>query len=136
MNHSYIYIKIKTNLVKFTKIYIYLKNFCHVEKFRIEDMKRGWFIGNFEPTAYNTKNFEVGLGTHKKGDRWHKHFHKIATEITLILKGKVQVNDKIFIKGDIFIINPDEVVDPLFLEDTEYIVVKTISDPTDKYIVE
>lgn len=99
-------------------------------------MKRGWFIGNFEPTAYNTKNFEVGLGTHKKGDRWHKHFHKIATEITLILKGKVQVNDKIFTKGDIFIINPDEVVDPLFLEDTEYIVVKTISDPTDKYIVE
>ncbi len=75
-----------------------------MKKFGIKDMWRGWFVGNFEPTAFKTKNFEVGYGIHKKGDRWHKHFHKIATEITFIVKGKVKVNDEIFSKGDIFII--------------------------------
>ena len=99
-------------------------------------MKHGWFIGNFEPFAYQTKDFEVGLGSHKKGDTWDKHYHKISTEITLIISGKVKVNDEIFSKGDIFIIEPNEIVDPLFLEDTQYVVVKTISDINDKYIVE
>lgn len=99
-------------------------------------MKRGWFIGNFEPSAYKTKNFEVGYGMHKKGDKWDKHYHKLAAEITLIVRGKVRVNDEIFSKGDIFIIDPEEVVDPLFLEDTEYVVVKTFSDINDKYVTE
>lgn len=107
-----------------------------MKKFRFENMKRGWFIGNFEPTAYQTNNFEVAYGIHKKGDRWHKHYHKLATEITLIVKGSVQVNEKVFSKGDIFIIEPNEIVNPLFLEDTEFVVVKTISDPNDKYILE
>ena len=48
----------------------------------------------------------------------------------------MKVNDEIFSKGDIFIIEPNEIVDPLFLEDTQYVVVKTISDINDKYIVE
>ena len=107
-----------------------------MKKFQYKDMWRGWFIGDFEPTAFKTKNFEVGFGIHKKGDKWHKHYHKLATEITLIVKGKVRVNEKIFSKGEIFVIEPNEVVDPLFLEDTEFVVVKTISDTKDKYIIE
>ena len=107
-----------------------------MKKFKLIDMKRGWFVGNFEPTAYKTKNFEVGYGRHKKGDTWQKHYHKLAVEINLIVKGKVRVNDEVFSKGDIFIIYPDEVVDPLFLEDTEYVVVKTFSDINDKYVTE
>ena len=107
-----------------------------MDKFRFEDMKRGWFIGDFEPSAYKTKNFEVAVGHHKKGEIWDKHYHKIATEITLILEGKVQLDDEIFVKGDILIIYPNEVVSPIFLEETDYVVVKTISDKNDKYIVE
>ncbi len=107
-----------------------------MDTFRYEDMLRGWFVGDFEPSAFKTKNFEVGFGSHKKGDKWHKHYHKIATEITLIVKGKVKVNDQIFSKGDILVIKPNEISDPLFLEDTEYVVVKTISDTNDKYVIE
>jgi quercetin dioxygenase-like cupin family protein len=106
-----------------------------MDKFRFEDMKRGWFIGDFEPSAYKTKNFEVAVGHHKKGEIWDKHYHKIATEITLILEGKVQLDDEIFVKGDILIIYPNEVVSPIFLEETDYVVVKTISDKNDKYIL-
>ncbi len=106
-----------------------------MKKFRFENMKRGWFVGNFVPSAFKTQKFEVGYGMHKKGDKWDKHYHKIATEITLIIKGKVKVNEEIFSKNDIFIIEPNEIVDPLFLEDTEYVVIKTVSDSTDKYII-
>ena len=38
-----------------------------MKKFRIEDMSRGWFIGDFEPAAFKTKNFEVGKDITKKG---------------------------------------------------------------------
>ena len=53
-----------------------------------------WFIGDFEPVALKTKDFEVGVGHHEKGEKWDKHFHKLATEITLILKGKVKIEGK------------------------------------------
>ena len=26
--------------------------------FKLNDMKDGWFVGNFEPTAFNTSEFE------------------------------------------------------------------------------
>ncbi len=107
-----------------------------MKKFRIENMKRGWFIGDFEPVALKTKDFEVGIGHHAKGERWDKHFHKLAIEVTVILKGKVEINGEIFVKGDIFIIDKNEVVEPLFLEETDYVVVKTISDKNDKHVVE
>jgi len=120
-------------LEKFT----YIPNFLKImETFSLKDMWRGWFVGDFEPSAYKTKNFEVAYGYHKKGDTWQKHYHKIATEINLITEGKVKVNDQIFSKGDIFILKPNEIVDPLFLEDTRFVVIKTISDANDKYIVE
>ena len=38
--------------------------------------------------------------------------------------------------GDIFVVEPKEIVDPLFLENTELIVTKTPSIIDDKIIVE
>lgn len=107
-----------------------------MKKFRLEVMKRGWFIGNFEPVAFKTKDFEVGYARHKKGDIWDKHYHKKATEITAIIKGKIKINEEIFTEGDIIIIEPNEIADPQFLEDTEFVVIKTISDQDDKFILE
>ena len=74
-----------------------------MKKFRYDQMKGGWFVGNFEPSVFKTKNFEVGYLKHKKGDMWDKHYHKHATEINLIVRGRVKVNDEIYSKGDIFI---------------------------------
>ena len=53
-----------------------------------------------------------------------------------VLEGKVKINEEIYVKGDVFIIEPNEVVLPHFLEETRIVVVKTISDVNDKYIVE
>ena len=44
-------------------------------------MFRGQYVGNFEPSAYKTKDFEAGYLLHKKGERWDVHYHKHMTEI-------------------------------------------------------
>ena len=45
----------------------------------IEDMVGGWFVGDFEPTAYKTKDFEVSYKLHPKGQEWDIHYHTDVT---------------------------------------------------------
>ncbi len=99
------------------------------------NMIGGWFIGNFEPTAYKTTDFEVCYKTHPKGEKWDVHYHKKSTEINLLIKGKMTIQDKELRVGDIFIIEPYEIANPEFLEDCLVITVKTPSDTKDKYII-
>lgn len=95
----------------------------------------GWWLGNFEPTAYKTEGFEVCHKLHPKGERWPPHYHKIATEINYLLKGRMIIQGQELIRGDVFIIEPMEVADPTFKEDCEVIVVKVPSIQNDKYEV-
>lgn len=107
-----------------------------MKKYNFNDMKGGWFIGDFEPTAYRTPDCEVAYVKHYKNQEWEKHFHKIATEITYIIRGKIKINDEVFSSGDIFVIEPNEIADPKFLEDSDVIVVKVPSNTNDKFNVE
>ena len=95
----------------------------------------GWFIGNFEPSAHKTDAFEVCLKKHCKGETWPVHYHKIATEINYLLKGEMTVQGQKLSAGDVFVLEPLEVADPIFLEDCELIVVKTPFVRNDKYEV-
>ena len=99
-------------------------------------MYKGWFVGNFEPSAFKTELFEVGTTFHPKGSEWDTHYHKKGTEITWLIKGKIRLQDKILETGDIFIINPWEIANPEFLEDSEVLVIKTPSDTKDKFVIE
>ena len=45
------------------------------------------------------------------------------------------IKNKILKSGDIFIIYPYEVADPIFLEDCEVLCIKTPSIPSDKYTI-
>ena len=110
---------------------------------KIDDMKGGWFVGDFEPSAWKTNTFEVAVHDYKKGDEKEAHYHKLGTEINLLLEGKLILRnydgkgtDQKLIKGDIFIMHPFEIADPLFLEDSKIVVIKTPSVQGDKYLVE
>jgi quercetin dioxygenase-like cupin family protein len=107
-----------------------------MELFKLADMKGGWFVGDFSPTAFATKDFEVCYKFHPKGEKWDRHYHKLATEINLLVRGKMRMQGKILVSGDIFIFRPEEVADPEFLEDCEVVVVKTPSINNDKYVVD
>lgn len=103
--------------------------------FSIGDMVNGWFVGNFTPSVLQTENFEVGVHLYEKGyeapDKGH--YHKIATEINYIIKGKVLIKGNVLTKGDIFIYEPYDKSYVDFLEDTELVIVKAPSVPGDKY---
>lgn len=95
--------------------------------FNFKEMKGGWFIGNFEPSAYKTDQFEVSYKKHYKGEHWSAHYHTEVTEINLLIKGKMSFQNKILKDNDIFIVEPFEISDPIFLEDCELVVIKTPS---------
>lgn len=101
----------------------------------IQDMKRGWLIGDFEPSILRTKDFEVGILTHKKGEFWSAHLHKESEEYNLLLDGKMEINGVLIEPGTIFIIEKNEISKPEFLEDCRVLVVKVPSLPGDKYEV-
>jgi quercetin dioxygenase-like cupin family protein len=102
---------------------------------KLSDMFKGWFIGNFEPTLYNTSNVEVAVKEYKKGDKEAKHYHKIATEITVIISGSVRMNGIKYESGDIIIMDPCEATDFECLEDdTKNVVVKLPGVNDDKFL--
>jgi hypothetical protein len=101
----------------------------------IKNFYNGWFVGSFKPTIHNTENFEVGFKKHKKGEFVEPHYHKIATEINLLVRGKMIIQDTELNSGDIFILKPYEIANPIFLEDSEILVIKTSTGINDKFII-
>lgn len=102
----------------------------------IDKMFKGWFVGNFEPTAFATENCEVAVKSYKSGERESAHYHKIATEITLILSGRVRMMGREWGAGDIIILSPGEVTEFEAITDSINIVVKTPGAGKDKYTVD
>jgi quercetin dioxygenase-like cupin family protein len=102
---------------------------------KLKDMFKGWFVGNFEPSLYKTDDVEVAVKNYKAGDSEEKHYHKIATEITVVSKGKVLMNGTEYNEGDVIVIEPMEATDFHALEDTITMVVKIPCVKGDKYIV-
>ena len=103
---------------------------------KLADMVKGWFVGNFEPTLYRTNDVEVAVKTYSAGDYESKHYHKIATEITVVQSGRVKMFEKIFSAGDIVIVEPNDATDFEALEDSVTVVVKIPGANNDKYLVE
>ena len=102
---------------------------------KIDEMHRGWFIGNFDPSVYKTDLFEVALLSHPKDEKWPKHYHKLADEINVLISGKMTVNGIELNPGDILHVEKNEIIEPKFLEDCKLICVKFPSIPGDKYEV-
>lgn len=100
---------------------------------RLEAMTKGWFVGNFEPTALRTPTCEVAVKKYRQGDHERSHHHKIATEVTLILDGRARMNGIDHDPGSILVIAPGESTDFTALTDCTTVVVKTPSAISDKY---
>lgn len=102
----------------------------------LENMIKGWFVGNFSPSVYVTNECEVAIKTYEEGNKEKKHYHKIATEITVVLKGRVRMFDSIYSEGDIIVVEPGEATSFEALENTINVVVKIPGVNNDKYEVE
>lgn len=102
---------------------------------KISDYVRGWFIGDFDPTVFRTKDFEVGVLTHLKGEKWPPHYHKESIEYNVLVSGKMMVQGKELNSGDVFVFERGEIANPIFLEDCTVVCVKVPSIPSDKFEV-
>jgi quercetin dioxygenase-like cupin family protein len=102
----------------------------------IDDMFKGWFVGNFEPTAFSTDAAEVAVKSYQAGETEKKHFHKIATEITLVLTGQVEMCNRIWGPGSIIVLQPGEATAFRALEATTNVVVKIPGALNDKYEID
>jgi hypothetical protein len=93
---------------------------------------RGWFIGDFPEAVYRTKDFEI---TYQKNPRSQtaSHIHKIAHEITLVISGRQICNGEMFGPGEICILEPGDISQIEYLEETEVVTVKVPSVPSDKH---
>lgn len=103
---------------------------------KLNEMTKGWFVGAFNPSAHATDACEVAVKNYKAGEKESAHYHKIATEITLIISGKVRMAGKEWSEGDIVILEPGEVTDFEALTDAINVVVKTPAALNDKYLVD
>lgn len=102
---------------------------------RLEDMFKGWFIGGFSPTAHATEACEVAVKSYRAGEYEAAHYHRIATETTLVLSGTVRMAGRTWQAGDIIVLAPGETTDFEALTDAVNVVVKTPGALNDKYEV-
>ncbi len=100
---------------------------------RLEDMVKGWFVGAFVPTALHTDACEVAVKRYRAGETEAAHFHKIATEVTLVLSGEVRICGRVFRAGEIVVLSPGEVTGFEALTDAVNVVVKCPGAANDKY---
>jgi mannose-6-phosphate isomerase-like protein (cupin superfamily) len=100
---------------------------------RLEDMFRGWFVGDFEPSAFKTDGCEVAVKSYRAGEKEPLHHHKISTEITLILTGEVLMAGRKWGPGDIVVLSPGHATEFEAITDTINVVVKVPSAKNDKF---
>ena len=103
---------------------------------KLNEMVKGWFVGNFNPTLYRTSDVEVAVKRYCAGDHEGMHYHKIATEITVVVFGTVRLNGKEYSTDDIIVMEPNEATNFYAVTDAVTAVVKLPGANNDKYPVE
>ena len=102
--------------------------------FDLRDYVGGWLVGHFSPALVKSDDVEVAVKSYQAGDLESSHHHKVATEYTVIVSGRVRMNQAEHKAGDIIHIKPGQSTDFEAIEPTLTVVIKTPSVPDDKYI--
>jgi hypothetical protein len=100
---------------------------------RLEDMTKGWFVGNFSPTLHATEAVEVAVKYYRAGDHEKRHSHRVATEITAIVSGEAVMGGRKLYAGDLMVLEPGDIADFTAVTDVATTVVKLPCVAGDKY---
>ncbi len=101
---------------------------------KMSEMTRGWFVGDFRPSAFRTTAAEVAVKEYSAGEKEAAHHHKIATEITLIQSGEVTMFSRRWRAGDIIVVEPGDSTSFEAITDAVTVVVKIPGAKDDKYL--
>lgn len=101
---------------------------------RLDEMTKGWFVGPFQPTAFHTDLCEVAVKAYPAGSTEEEHYHKVSTEITTIVSGRVEMCGQEWGPGAVIVLPPNTATAFKALEDTVTTVVKVPAAANDKYL--
>jgi mannose-6-phosphate isomerase-like protein (cupin superfamily) len=104
-----------------------------LQRYNLDLFTKGWFVGNFSPTLAATDAVEVAVKHYRAGEAETAHYHKVATELTLIVSGRVRMSGEEVGPGEIIKIEPGQSTDFVPLTDTTTVVVKLPCVKGDKY---
>jgi quercetin dioxygenase-like cupin family protein len=105
-----------------------------MKSFKLQDMTKGWFVGQFEPRAEHSEACEVAVKKYRKGETEAEHYHKLSTEVTVVVSGRVRMCGQVWEEGAIIVLPPNTPTDFEALEDTVSTVVKLPASVNDKYL--
>ena len=80
-----------------------------MDKIFVKDFVNGWLIGDFEPSLLKNKLIEVAIQSYQAGDEEAEHYHKIGTEISIVITGSALFNNDVVNAGEGIIINPKKI---------------------------
>ena len=89
----------------------------------------------FKPSFLKTQLYEIEILKYNSGEKHIFHYHKISTEINLLLKGKMKINGCNIYTTQLFIYEPKQISCHEFLEDCEILCIKIPSINDDTYII-
>lgn len=101
--------------------------------YRLDRMVGGWFVGDFVPSVLRTSAVEVAVKRYRAGDSERAHYHRVATELTVVVSGRIRMFGRQFDEGDIVLVEPGEVTDFHAMTDAVTVVVKHPGALNDKY---
>lgn len=101
-----------------------------------KDFVRGWVVGAFTNPILQTKDFEVCVKRFKAGEEEKTHFHKLTTEITIVVSGVVEMCGQRLTINDIIVLEPGEVSSFKCIEDATTCAIRNGSFPQDKYEID
>jgi hypothetical protein len=119
------------------QVYDYLEyKGLNVEVYKLDNYKRGWFVGDFEPSLLKNTGIELAVMNMKKSKGINDfHYHEKCIEINVLIKGQMKINNKIINENEIFIFNPFVPSIYEYLEDCTFVVFKNKSSNNDKIIM-
>ncbi len=105
-------------------------------RYRLQDMTRGWLVGDFAPTAHRSSEVEVAIKHYEAGETEPRHVHHVATELTAVVSGSVRMDGHELGAGDILKLSPGEPCDFEALTDAVVVAVKLPAVKGDKQLVD
>lgn len=95
-----------------------------MEKINMKKMKRGYFIGDFEPSAFRTNQVEICYKGASKYTLDAGYYRKIDVQFIFLNRGTAEINGKKFKKFDLIKFEPGEVINIFALTNIEMTIIR------------
>ncbi len=90
----------------------------------VDGVKNGFFVGDFEPSAFSSDHCEIAYRKYVKGSFDGGFYRDRDTQILLITSGSIDVDGKEYSKGSIVIWEPLDIINIFAIEESEVVLMK------------